>query len=105
MVLRLVGSISRTVRAMRRIFFWRRVLILSSPTLRLRAIALAGRTLTAFTPTALSFLIWVAVSGVAYSQAPAGGGPTPSPAGAAVYFIDIKSGDTLSPKSIIHFGL
>ena len=105
MVLRLVVSIWRTVPPMRRIFFWRRVLILSSPTLRSRAIALAGRTLTTPTPTALSFLIWVAASGVAYSQAPAGGGPTPSPPGAAVYFIDIKNGDTLSPKSIIHFGL
>src|SRR6266446_8890037 len=105
MVLRLVVSISRTVRAMRRIFFWRRVLVLSSPTLRSRTFTLAGRTLTTLTPTALSFFIWVAASGVAYSQAPASGGPTPSPPGAAVYFIDIKNGDTLSPKSIIHFGL
>jgi len=45
------------------------------------------------------------MSGAAYSQAPAGGGPTPSPAGAAVYFIDIKNGDALPPKSTIHFGL
>ena len=26
------------------------------------------------------------------------GGPTPSPAGAAVYFIGLKDGDTLPPK-------
>ncbi len=78
---------------------------MSSPTLRSRTFTLAGRTLTTLTPTALSFFIWVAASGVAYSQAPASGGPTPSPPGAAVYFIDIKNGDTLSPKSIIHFGL
>ena len=30
---------------------------------------------------------------------------TPSPAGARVYFIDIKNGDTLQPTTIIHFGL
>ncbi len=30
---------------------------------------------------------------------------TPSPAGAKVYFIDIKNGDTLKPTTVIHFGL
>jgi len=43
--------------------------------------------------------------GAAYSQAPVSGGSTPSPAGASVYFIDIKNGDALSPKATIHFGL
>ncbi len=33
------------------------------------------------------------------------GGPTPSPAGAAVYFIGLKDGDTLPPKATVHFGL
>src|SRR5450755_3210124 len=33
------------------------------------------------------------------------GGPTPSPAGAAVYFIGLKDGDTLPTKATIHFGL
>ena len=33
------------------------------------------------------------------------GGPTPSPAGAAVYFIGLKDGDTLPPKTTLHFGL
>jgi peptidoglycan hydrolase-like protein with peptidoglycan-binding domain len=33
------------------------------------------------------------------------GGPTPSPPGAAVYFIGIKDGDTLPTKATIHFGL
>lgn len=33
------------------------------------------------------------------------GGPTPSPAGAAVYFVDVKDGDTLQTKTILHFGL
>ncbi len=33
------------------------------------------------------------------------GGPTPSPAGAAVYFVDVKNGDTLQTKTTLHFGL
>jgi hypothetical protein len=54
---------------------------------------------------AVSCLICVATSGGAYCQANASGGPTPSPQGAAVYFIDLKDGATLPPKSTIHFGL
>jgi len=38
----------------------------------------------------------------AFSQT---GGPTPSPPGAAVYFIGLKDGDTIPTKSTIHFGL
>jgi hypothetical protein len=49
------------------------------------------------------FLICVTASAVAYGQAD--GGPTRSRQGTAVYFIDIKDGDTLPPKAIIHFGL
>src|SRR6266481_3946465 len=52
---------------------------------------------------AVSLLICVATSGAAYSQAK--GGPTPSPAGAAVYFIDLKNGETLPSKATVHFGL
>jgi hypothetical protein len=78
---------------------------LSSPTPTLRTLALTTRPLTTHTSVAFSFLVWVAMSGAAYSQAPGGGGPTPSPAGAAVYFIDIKNGDALPPKSTVHFGL
>jgi hypothetical protein len=33
------------------------------------------------------------------------GGPSPSPAGAAVYFVDPKDGATIPTKSVIHFGL
>jgi uncharacterized protein DUF4399 len=36
------------------------------------------------------------------AQAQAGG---PSPAGAAVYFIGLKDGDTLAPKTTLNFGL
>jgi hypothetical protein len=41
----------------------------------------------------------------AFSQAKPQDGKTTSPTGAMVYFIDVKDGDTLPPKSIIHFGL
>jgi hypothetical protein len=33
------------------------------------------------------------------------GGPAPSPAGAAVYFVDVKNDDTLPTKTTLHFGL
>jgi hypothetical protein len=49
------------------------------------------------------FLICVAVSGIAHGQTK--GVPTPSPPGAAVYFIDLKNGDMLPSKATIHFGL
>jgi hypothetical protein len=42
--------------------------------------------------------------GLALAQDKAGG-PTPSPAGAAVYFVDPRDGATIPTKSIIHFGL
>ena len=58
--------------------------------------------LRAFAAGALALLIYVAASGAALGQA---GGPTPSPAGAAVYFVDLKDGATLSTKATIHFGL
>lgn len=52
---------------------------------------------------AFSSLLWLAATGVACAQA--NGGPTPSPPGAGVYFLDLKNGDTIAPKSTIHFGL
>jgi hypothetical protein len=42
--------------------------------------------------------------GLALAQDKAGG-PTPSPAGAAVYFVDPRDGATVPTKSLIHFGL
>jgi hypothetical protein len=33
------------------------------------------------------------------------GGPTPSPAGAAVYFVGLRDGATISRTSVVHFGL
>jgi Domain of unknown function (DUF4399) len=53
---------------------------------------------------ALAFLVEAGGLGAAYGQA-ATGGPTPSPPGAAVYFIELKDGDTLPAKPTIRFGL
>jgi hypothetical protein len=52
---------------------------------------------------AAAAVICVALASTAHGQAR--GGPTPSPGGAAVYFIDLKNGDTLPPKAVVHFGL
>ena len=41
----------------------------------------------------------------AFPQSTPQGGPTPSPAGAKVEFIDIKDGAVIGPKTTIHFGL
>jgi hypothetical protein len=59
----------------------------------------------AFTLGLLSLLAFVAVRGAALGQTAPTGGPTRSPPGAAVYFIDLKNGDTIAPKTTIHFGL
>jgi hypothetical protein len=47
----------------------------------------------------LSLLAFVGAGDAAFSQT------TKSPPGAAVYFIDLKNGDTIGPKATIHFGL
>jgi hypothetical protein len=60
---------------------------------------------TTITAAALSLLISVAAAGAANCQAKVSGGPTPSPAGASAYFIDLKNGATISSKTTIHFGL
>lgn len=55
------------------------------------------------TTAGLSLLIALATGAAALGQSK--GGPTPSPADAAVYFVDLKDGATLPPKATIHFGL
>jgi hypothetical protein len=45
----------------------------------------------------------VVLTGAAHGQQT--GGPTPSPPGAAVYFIGLNDGATLPTKPVIHFGL
>jgi hypothetical protein len=62
------------------------------------------------TPTLwlFSFIIFIralTVGGVSYGQDKKAGGPTPAPAGATVYFIDLKDGSTIAPATVIHFGL
>jgi hypothetical protein len=44
-------------------------------------------------------------AGPAFPQPTTQGGPTPSPPGAKVEFIDIKDGAVIGPKTTIHFGL
>jgi hypothetical protein len=56
-------------------------------------------------PALLPVLISLVTAGAAYGQAKPTGGPTASPVGAMVYFVDIKDGVTIAPKSIIHFGM
>ncbi len=51
----------------------------------------------------ISGTLFLSSLGLAYAQDK--GGPTPAPAGAAVYFVDLKDGATIAPKSVIHFGL
>ena len=41
----------------------------------------------------------------AHSQPAQTGGPTPSPPGAKVEFIDLKDGAVIGPKTMVHFGL
>jgi hypothetical protein len=61
--------------------------------------------LRTFRSALLPALVYLATSNVAFAQTKPAGGPTSSPAGALVYFIDVKNGQTIAPKTIIHFGL
>src|SRR5271155_2024 len=57
---------------------------------------------------ALAFFVFSAAlvtSDGALAQSNAAGGPTPSPPGAKVYFVDLKDGAIIGPKTTIHFGL
>lgn len=51
----------------------------------------------------LGFFVAAAAGHAAMGQTV--GGPTPSPPGAAVYFVDLKDGATIGPTTTIHFGL
>jgi hypothetical protein len=53
----------------------------------------------------LAAIATIATGASAFAQSPQTGGPTPSPKGASVYFIDLHDGDKVPPKFIIHFGL
>jgi Domain of unknown function (DUF4399) len=52
---------------------------------------------------AIAIGLFAAVAAPAVAQQR--GGPTPAPAGASVYFIGLKDGATIAPKTTIHFGL
>jgi hypothetical protein len=59
----------------------------------------------AFASALVALLASLTASSVALGQSKATGGPTPSPPGAMVYFVDAKDGATIGPKTTIHFGL
>lgn len=52
-----------------------------------------------------ALLLIIAASGLAVGQTKAPGGPTPSPEGAKVYFVDLKDGATIGAQTTLHFGL
>src|SRR5260370_1118173 len=52
-----------------------------------------------------ALLLSAAASNLAFGQSKATGGPTPSPEGAKVYFVDLKDGATIRPQTTVHFGL
>jgi hypothetical protein len=52
----------------------------------------------------LTILFVGAFCGAVHAQS-GEGGPTPSPPGAQVYFVDVKDGDTIPTKATVHFGL
>jgi hypothetical protein len=70
--------------------FSRRKNVVSSAKLKLAALAIA---------------IGFAAVGVAFGQMRPSGGPTPSPAGAAVFFVDLQDGATVPTRFTIRFGL
>ena len=63
-----------------------------------------GARLSARVIATLLFLDVVAC-GTAFAEGQRGGGPTPAPAGAEVYFIDLKDGATVPAKVKLYFGL
>jgi len=59
-----------------------------------------------FVKSAMALLIvGAATCGTALAEEKRTGGPTPSAAGAEVYFSDLKDGATIPPKATIRFGL
>ena len=52
-----------------------------------------------------ALILGFACASSALSQSTATGGPTPSPPGAKVEFVDLKDGAVIGPKTTIHFGL
>jgi hypothetical protein len=66
----------------------------------------AGRPIVRTIARAIAtFLLTVAVANSTLAQSKATGGPTPSPEGAKVYFVDLKDGAVIGSPTTIHFGL
>ena len=59
----------------------------------------------AFAAAIVGLLMGLAGAETAFGQAVATGGPISSPPGASVYFVDLKDGATIGPKTTVHFGL
>jgi Domain of unknown function (DUF4399) len=57
------------------------------------------------TVASVFLLVFVGTLGIANGQTKPTGGPSPSVPGAAVYFIDLKDGQTVPTKFTVHFGL
>jgi hypothetical protein len=55
--------------------------------------------------TLAALALSVAASSFALAQPKATGGPTPSPEGAASYFVDLKDGAVIGAQTTVHFGL
>ena len=58
-----------------------------------------------FVRALLTFMLSMAAADLALAQSKATGGPTPSPEGAKVYFVDLKDGAVIGPTTTVHFGL
>ena len=67
------------------------------------SVSRGATSLCATSLSTVTILFACVASGLAQDQTK--GGPTASPPGAAVYFVDIKDGATLPPRPTIHFGL
>ena len=61
--------------------------------------------LSKFVNFVITLLVICGTCGVALAEEQRTGGPTPSPEGAAVHFIDLKDGATIPTKVTIRFGL
>ena len=54
---------------------------------------------------AVTLIVGFLLTPGAMSQSAPQGGPTPSPPGAKVEFVDLKDGAVIGPKTTVHFGL
>src|SRR3954464_6338753 len=98
---------SRRCRALSTVVLFGHVHFLHPGRTALKIIGLRGSLMVSKALVAMttSLLILAGAFGSAHAQPKPAGGPTTSPAGAAVYFVDIKDGQTVPTKFTVHFGL